>query len=102
MLIDWCDLEVQDVKKDGGGLAIQFKQGGGVSVFNRYTFSGANIELLKGTKVTSFEETNDWIQFVFDERFVLIVGLKDDDYSGPEAMFFSNESVLPPLFVVWQ
>ena len=79
-------------------IQIVFSNGTTLSIFNNYVYDGGSVLGIEGKEVKSVEESGDGILIVFGDGRSISVGLKDDDYNGPEAMVLKQEGESP---VVW-
>ncbi len=65
-------------------LQITFSNGSIMSIYNRYSYDG-DVSDLEGTTLISFLEEPDEVVLRFI-RGSLSIGLRSDDYAGPEAI----------------
>jgi|FLOH01.1.fsa_nt_gi hypothetical protein len=77
---------------DIAGLNLQFDRGH-LAVFNPLRLlcdSGVALSLqaLIGCRVTSVSLSEDDLELLFDDRLLLRISLRDEDYTGPEAAVF--------------
>ncbi|TQV84821.1 hypothetical protein FKG94_04720 [Exilibacterium tricleocarpae] len=79
-------------------IQVVFSDGTTLSIFNNYVYDGGPVTGIEGRKVKSVEESGDSVLIIFDDGRTISVGLKDDDYNGPEAMVLRQEGKSP---VVW-
>ena len=79
-------------------LHIAFSDGTTLSVFNNYAYDGGKVLNIEGKEVKFVEEAEDRILIVFNDDKTISVGLKDQDYNGPEAMVLKQEGKSP---IVW-
>jgi len=77
---------------------VVFSDGTTLSIFNNYVYDGGPITGIEGKKVKSVEEFGDRVLIILDDGKAISVGIKDDDYNGPEAMVLRQEGKSP---VVW-
>lgn len=77
---------------------IEFCNGAILSIFNRYVHDFEPLNVLQGKRVEYVREYDDRIVIAFEGAGCLIVGTKDSDFSGPEAMVLTREGEPP---VVW-
>lgn len=76
-------------------IQIVFSDGTTLSIFNNYVYNDGSILGIGGKEVKSVEGSDDDILIVFDDGRSISVGLKDDDYNGPEAMVLQQEGKSP-------
>lgn len=86
VLQDLVGLTVRRIETPHDYLQIFFSDDTGLNIYNRYELSGASMSSIAGRELKSVMEEDDRIQFQFDGGGVLSVGMRDDDYNGPEAM----------------
>ena len=79
-------------------IQVVFSDGTTLSIFNSYAYDNGSALDFEGKEVKSVEESENGILIVFDDGRSISVGLKDDDYNGPEAMVLRQEGKSP---VVW-
>ena len=79
-------------------IQIVFSDGTKLSIFNNYVYDGDSVLGIEGREVKSVEEHGDGILIVLDDGRSISIGLKDDDFYGPEAMVLKQEGKSP---VVW-
>lgn len=79
-------------------IQVVFSDGTTLSIFNNYVYDGELITGIEGRKVKSVEESGDRVLIIFDNSEAISIGLKDEDYNGPEAMVLNQEGKSP---VVW-
>ena len=91
-------LMIQKVEEVHDYLQLVFSDGTILNVFNKYQYEGENILSIKGKKMNSIKETDQSVLFSFSDGSHLIVGLRDEDYSGPEAMELIRHNEPP---IVW-
>lgn len=79
-------------------IQIVFSDGTTLSIFNNYVCESGSVLGIEGKEVKSVKESGDGILIVFGDSSSISVGLRDDDYNGPEAMVLRQEGKSP---VVW-
>lgn len=57
-----------------------------LSIFNKCVFQGDSILGMRGMVVSSVEESDELVVVRFESGESLAIGLRDEDYNGPEAM----------------
>jgi len=80
-------------------IQVVFSDGTTLSIFNNYRYDGGSISGIEGKTVKSVKELDSSVVISFECGKSLLIGLNDDDYSGPEAMVLRQEG--KPL-VVWR
>lgn len=80
-------------------IQIFFSDGTILSIFNKYVYDGGLVLGIEGKEVKSVEESEDGISIVFGDSSTISIGLKDEDYNGPEALVLKLEGKSP---VVWK
>ena len=77
-------------------LQITFSDGSIMNVYNKYSYDG-NVSDLENKTLISFSEHSDGVELRFlGSQFE--IGLRDDDYSGPEAIALRRPGKEP---VIW-
>ena len=82
-------LKIVDVELVEDGAGISLENGINLIIYNKYRLIGLNFEdahLLIGHMVTHIEEDIDTITIKFENDRALRIDMKDDAYTGPEAM----------------
>lgn len=79
-------------------IQLVFSDGTTLNIFNNYVYDGGSILGIEGKEVKSVEESGDGILIAFDDGSSISVGLRGDDYNGPEAMMLRQEGKSP---IVW-
>ena len=79
-------------------IQIVFSDGTTLSIFNNYVYDDGLVLGLEGKEIKSVEESDDGVLIVFVDGTTISVGLKDEDYNGPEAMVLKQEGKSP---IVW-
>lgn len=79
-------------------IQIVFSDGMTLSIFNNYVYDDGSVLGIEGKEVKSVEESGDGILIILDDGRSISIGLKDDDYNGPEAMVLRQEG---KSLVVW-
>ena len=90
---------VESVVAEPGELAICFVDGWSIAIYNRYSVSdgiGTGLrEILasmKGAALAHSEVSDSRLELLFDNKVKLTVGLRAEDYAGPEAAVVSGPS----------
>ena len=91
-------LTISKIEEVHDYVQIVFCDGTTLSIFNNYVYDGGSIVGLEGKASNSVEESGDGVLIVFNDGKSFSVGLKDDDYNGPEAMVLRHQGKSP---VVW-
>lgn len=91
-------LIISKIEKVHDYIQIVFPDGTTLSIFNNYVYDGGSVLGIEGKKIKSLEEVADSVLIVFDDGRSISVGLKDNDYNGPEVMMLRREGEPP---VVW-
>ncbi|MDN3649164.1 hypothetical protein QWZ13_09600 [Reinekea marina] len=91
-------LIISEIEEVHDYIQIVFSDGTTLSIFNNYVYDGGSVLGIEGKEVKSVEESGDGILIVVDDGRSISIGLKDDDYNGPEAMVLRQEGKSP---VVW-
>lgn len=97
-LLCLISLVLQEIRVIEDYLQLLFVGGIILNIYNVYAYDGQTLSLLKGQQVTEVSESVESAVLSFSNRTHLIIGLKDDDYNGPEAMELIREGEAP---VVW-
>jgi len=82
-------LKVVDVVLADGDIGIGFENGISLSIYNKYELEGfvlSDALRLVGNTVTYVDEQKEVITIRFENNWVLRVDMRDEAYSGPEAM----------------
>ena len=67
-------------------------------IFNSYHYDGDTLQSVEGEKVVSVNELEDRVEIQLKNGTSISIGLKEEDYSGPEAMVLRRKGESP---VVW-
>lgn len=89
MLNAICGLRVTDAVFAEGDAGIIFENGISLTVYNRYVLEGLVLrdsQLLIDKIVTHVDEEMDFITIRFDNNCALRIDMRDEAYTGPEAM----------------
>lgn len=84
-----CGLKVTDAVWTEGDAGISFEHGISLAIYNKYEFVGFgldNAKLLIGNFVTDVDESSNTITIRFKNNFALRIDMRDEAYTGPEAM----------------
>ena len=79
-------------------IQIVFSDNTTLSIFNNYCYDGGSVHDIEGKKVKSVEELEEKIAVLFEDGTCMSIGMKDDDYNGPEALVLRREG---ESLVVW-
>ncbi len=82
-------LTVKKIERVHDYLQILFSDGTAINVYSNYRYDRAVHDLspsIHGEKVVTVSENQDGVTIVFSGGGHLLVGLKDEDYNGPEAI----------------
>lgn len=80
---------------------IYFTDGGILSIYNHFVVLNdktRGLLALNGLKVTGTGNNADGFAIFFEQNVAVRVGLSNEDYSGPEAMQYSNGDQI----IVWR
>ncbi|OEG74930.1 hypothetical protein BEL05_12195 [Shewanella colwelliana] len=91
-------LIVSKIEKVHDYIQIVFSDGATLSIFNSYVYDCGSVLDIEGMKVKSVEEVCDEVSITFSDGSSISIGLKDNDYNGPEAMILKQEGKSP---IVW-
>jgi hypothetical protein len=85
----------------GGQLTLFFSADILLSIYNLYFFhpSPCSIESLLTKRVDNVIETSEFVEIIFDNGFKMIIDLREEAFSGPEAMLLR---VKKDELIVWQ
>lgn len=84
-----CGLKVVDAVLAEDGAGISFENGISLAIYNRYELVGFvlnDTQLLIGNIVTHVEEGTDTTTIRFENNLALRIDMRDEAYTGPEAM----------------
>lgn len=84
-----CGLKVADAALAEGDGGISFENGISLTIYNRYELVGfvlSDIQRLIGNIVTHVDEGVDTITIGFENNWMLRIDMRDDAYTGPEAL----------------
>ena len=87
-----------EVKNVHDYLQVVFSDGSVLNIFNKYFYDGDYISSIEGKELEFMEVHKDKIIFRFRDNGELVVGLRDCDYNGPEAMELRCKDGSP---IVW-
>ncbi len=63
-----------------------FNDGTTLNIFNKYDYNNGCILDIEGKKIKYVKNSGNDILIVFEDSSSISIGLRDDDYNGPEAM----------------
>lgn len=84
-----CGLKIADAVLTEGDVGISFEGGISLAIYNRCELTGfflSDAQRLIGVLVTHIDESADTITISFGNSWGLRVDMRDDAYTGPEAM----------------
>lgn len=84
-----CGLKVADVVLVIGDAGMSFEGGISLSIYNRFEVAGITLSdahTLIGKAVTDVEVGECAITIRFEHRFAIQIDMREDAYTGPEAM----------------
>ena len=91
-------LVLQEVRLIEDYLQLFFTDGTILNVYNVYEYDGQSVTSLEAQEVITASENDQEAVLSFSNGSRLVIGLKDDDYIGPEAMELIRKGEDP---VVW-
>src|SRR5215471_15241423 len=65
---------------------LYFSDGSILNIYNRYDLVNCTLSSIQGDQLIYAIESDDKIELEFDRGGLLLVGMTDGDYNGPEAM----------------
>jgi hypothetical protein len=71
-------------------LQVIFSDGTILNVYNSFRYDGDSVYDIVGTTLENVLVTDEEAVFLFKGNGRLVVGLRADDYNGPEAMEFAR------------
>lgn len=84
-----CGLKVADAVFAEGDAGINFENGISLAIYNRYELVGfvsSDVQYLLGINVTDVDVGADALTIRFENNWALRVDMRDEAYTGPEAM----------------
>jgi len=82
-------LKVEDVELAEGEFGISFENGVSLAVYNKYESVGFSLDdarWLAGNAVADVNESADTITIRFQNNWMLRIDMRDEAYTGPEAI----------------
>lgn len=67
-------------------IQLVFNDGTTLNIFNKYAYSSGSILGVEGKKIKYVKNSGNDILIVFEDSSSISIGLRDDDYNGPEVM----------------
>jgi len=83
---DLIGLIVQSIEEVHDYLQVIFSDGTILNIYNTFRYDGDSVFELEGKGLEQVLVTDEEVVFLFRANERLVVGLKDEDYNGPEAM----------------
>lgn len=84
-----CGLRIKDIDLKGDTAGILFENDINIIIYNKYRLTGFSAEEQQktlGKTVSSVEEKPDEILITLDNDWSILVDLRNEAYSGPEAL----------------
>jgi hypothetical protein len=77
---------VSDTSQENAALFVHFHEGSDLNIYNPWTLNLHDASNLIGQSVTKIEDHSDSIKFEFDGGMTLVVDLRAEVWTGPEAI----------------
>lgn len=91
-------LIIQKIERVHDYLQLVFSDGTTLNIYNNHRYDSGSIFSVEGEQVASVIEADSEITFKFQNGGILSVGMRDEDYNGPEAMQLIKKGEPP---IVW-
>ncbi|MCY1304693.1 hypothetical protein D9M70_544560 [compost metagenome] len=85
-------LKVSEATFTTGAAEISFENGATLVIYNRFTLTGispAEAKSLIGKTVSHIDDSPQAISIEFEKRIIIKIDMRDNAYTGPEAMELS-------------